>query len=161
MGLDAFIFCDCYEKGRLREPPPTGVSLLVGPDGSLEREQDDGTLESDIAWDTWRHQRACEHERGILLRHRLGNIALIGLLRSELQREAERFPIIVTQVIYGGSHAGDDLPIETIPALQQELELLHEFRCSTNEAASFMFEFRAKMLELVTTALSIGKPIAF
>ena len=161
MGLDAFVYCNCYEKGRLLEPPPTGVSLQVQPDGSLGRERDDGTLESDIAWDTWREQRACEHSGGILLHHRLGNIALIGLLRAELQREAGLFPILATKVVYSGSHGGDHLAVETIPALQRELELLGEFRCSTREAASFMSEFRAQMSELATSALSIGKPIAF
>src|SRR5678816_451352 len=99
MGLDAFVFCDCYEKGRLRESPPTGVTLRVEPDGSLGREHDDGTLESDHAWDTWREQRACDHGGGILLRHRLGNIALVGLLRAELHREADRFPILATKVV--------------------------------------------------------------
>ncbi len=161
MGLDAFVFCDCYEEGRLREPPPIGVTLRVEPDGALGREHDDGTLESDLAWDMWREQRACEHGGGILLRHRLGNIALVGLLRAELQREADRFPILATKVVYSGSHAGDFLSIETIPALQRELELLREFRCSTREAASFMSDFRAQMSELATTALSVGKPIAF
>jgi hypothetical protein len=56
MGLDAFIFCDCYEKGLLREPPPAGVTLCVEPDGSLGREQEDGTFESDLIWDEWREQ---------------------------------------------------------------------------------------------------------
>src|SRR2546426_2770125 len=148
MRLDAFVFCDCYEKGRLREPPPPSVSLRVQPDGSLGRERDDGTLESDLAWDMWREERACEHGGGILIRHHIGNIALVGLLRAELQQAADPFPILVSRVVYSGSHAGDFLPVETIPALQRELESLREFRCSTQEAASFMSEFRIKMSEL-------------
>src|SRR3954468_4531178 len=122
MGLDAFIFCDCYEKGLLREPPPAGVILQVEPDGSLGRQQQDTTLVSDLVWDEWREQGACEHGGGILLRHRLGNISLVGLLRAELQAKAERFPILVTKVVYSGSHAGDFLPVESIAALQTELE---------------------------------------
>jgi len=161
MGLDAFVFCDCYEKRRLLEPPPAGVSLHVQPDGSLGRGRGDGSLESDLAWDEWREQRACEHHGGILLHHRLGNISLVGLLRAELQREADRFPILTTKVIYSGSHAGDYLAFETIPALVRELELLREFRCSTPDAAGFMSGFRAQMSELATAALSVGKPIAF
>lgn len=161
MGLDAFIFCDCYEKGQLREQPPPGVTLRVEPDGSLGREQDDGMLESDLIWDDWRERRACEHSGGVLLRHRLGNISLVGLLRAELQREAERFPILITKVVYSGSHAGDSLPVETIPALQRELELLCEFRCSTREAYSIISEFRAQMSELANTAISVNKPIVF
>ena len=156
MGLDAFVFCDCYEKGRLRESPPAGVTLCVQPDGSLGREQDGGTLESDLAWDEWREQRACEHGGGILLRHRLGNISLVGLLRAELQREAERFSILVTKVVYSGSHAGDHLPVEQIPALQRELELLREFRCTSRKSDGFMTEFREQMSELAATALLIS-----
>lgn len=161
MGLDAFVFCDCYEKGRLREPPPTGVTLCVEPDGSLGREQDEGTLESDLAWDEWRERRACMHGGGILLHHRLGNISLVGLLRAELQHEAERFPILTKKVVYSGSHAGDFIPVEALLALQQELESLRTFRCSTRKATGFMSGFREQMSELAATALSVGKPIAF
>ena len=161
MGLDAFVYCDCYEKGRLRESPPTGFSLSVEPDGGLGRAGGAGTLESDLAWDIWREEQACEHLGGILLHHRLGNITLIGSLRSELQRAAERFPILLKQVVYSGSHAGDFLPVETIPILQIELKLLHEFRCNTRKTTSFMARFNTQMSELATTALSVGKPIAF
>jgi hypothetical protein len=161
MGLDAFVFCDCHEKGRLRTPPPAGVSLKLEADGSLGRVSDDGTIESDLSWDDWRERRACEHAGGILLHHRLGNISLIGLLRSELQREPSRFPILLTQVVYNGSHGGDYIAVETIPALQRELELLGEFRSSTREAAGFMAQFHAQMSELAATARTITKPIAF
>lgn len=161
MGLDAFVFCDCYEKGRLLEPPPGGVSVRVEPDGSLAPGQGHGTLEPGLAWDEWLEQRACEHRRGILVYHHLGNISLIGLLRAELQRVAGRFPMLVAKVVYSGAHGGDFLRVEEIPALQKELELLHEFRCSTRKADKFMSEFRAQMSELATTALSSAKPIAF
>lgn len=161
MGLDAFVYCDCYEKGRLREPPPAGVTLRIEDDGALGREQNDGTLESDLAWDGWRAKRACKHGGGILLHHRLGNIGLIGLLRAELQHEADRFPILVTKVIYSGSHAGDFLRADEVPTLQRELELLSEFRCSSRKADRFMAAFREQMSELATTALSISKPMAF
>lgn len=29
MALDAVVYCDCFEKGRLLEPPPGGVRLRV------------------------------------------------------------------------------------------------------------------------------------
>jgi hypothetical protein len=161
MGLDATVYCDCYEKGRLREPPPGGEGLRVYTDGSLGREHDDGELESDLAFDQWYYFRACEHSDGVLVGHHLGNIALIDLLRGELQREVERFPILCSRVIYSGTHAGDYLQVELIPDLQQELELLREFQCSSREADQYMKDFREKMFELASAALSIGKPIAF
>ena len=161
MGLDAFVFCDCYEKGRLRAPPPAGVTLRVEPDGSLGRQKDGATLEADLAWDQWHEREACAHPGGILLHHRLGNISLIGLIRAELQPEPEQFPVLLRKIVYSGSHAGDHLPVEEIPALQRELETLRGFRCSSRRADRFMVAFRDQMSQLVTTALSIGKPIAF
>ena len=161
MGLDARVYCDCYLKGRLLEPPPPGVTLRLEPDGSLGCERDVDAIQFGLEWDFWREERACQHTGGVLLHQRLGNISLIGLLRAELQREADRFPILLTRVIFSGSHAGDYLTVETIPALRRELELLGDFRCSTREADSFMAQFRAQMLELAATALSVAKPIAF
>jgi hypothetical protein len=161
MGLDAHVCCDCFEKGRLRESPPAGISLHVEPDGSLARQHDDSSLEADLAWDQWRYYRACEHTRGVLLHHRLGNIALIALLEDELARESGRFPILLKQVLYSGTHAGDFLSVEAIPSLQDELRTLAAFKCSTPEADVFLAEFRAQMSELADTAMSVDKPIAF
>ena len=75
-----------------------------------------------IAWDTWRAQSACEHPKGQLLHHRLGNISLIGSLRAELQRESVRFPILLGKVVHSGSHAGDYLPVGVVKNLQAELD---------------------------------------
>ena len=161
MSLDAFVFCDCYERGRLRAPPPVGVSLKVESDGSLGREGDDGTLEADLAWDRWREQLACEHPGGMLLRYRLGNISLIGSLRSELQREPSRFPILFSKVLFSGSHAGDYIPFDLVPALQRELEGLADFRCSARKTDAFMSEFRTQMSALVAASLAVSKPITF
>ena len=161
MGLDAFVFCDCYEKGRLREPPPGNVSVRVAEDGSLAREIDRNSLEDDLAWDRWQHCRACVHEGGVLLRHRLGNVSLIGNLRAELQRRPSHFPILLSKVIYSGSHGGDFLPVDSVPALRKELEALREFRCKIRESDDFMACFRDQMLQLVAASLSVNKPIVF
>lgn len=160
MSLDAHVYCDCYEKGKLSDPPPKGYSLELEEDGSLGYERDPNLIEYGFPWDEWR-RCACEHTDGVLLHHRLGNISLIGLLRLELQREPNRFPILVTKVVYNGSHAGDYLTVEEVRALQRELELLGEFKCSTREAQGFMTVFREQMLELVAAAISINKPIVF
>jgi hypothetical protein len=161
MGLDACVYCDCYEKGRLRTPPPGGVSLYVAPYGALECDGEHMPFDAVLAFDQWQAFSACEHERGVLLHHRLGNISLVALLRSELQREPSRFPILLTKVVYSGTHGGDYLTIETIPPLQRELEALTDFKCTTREADEFMAQFRVQMSELATTAISVAKPIAF
>ncbi len=159
MGLDACVYCDCYEKGRLLQPPPNGVSLHVEPDGSLGCE--DSAVVDWIAWDQWREQLACIHPAGMLLHHRLGNITLIGLIRAELNREPAKFPILLSKVVYSGSHAGDFLLVETIPALQEELDRLSDFKCSGPKAVPFISRFRAQMNELAAASRAVGKPVVF
>ena len=161
MSLDATVWCDCFEKGKLREPPPPGVLLRVEPSGFLTFNDAELPVETEIAMDQWRERRACKHPGCRLLHHRLGNIALIALLRSELKHEADRYPIICGKVLYSGIHAGDYLPLDTIPGLQRELDQLRDFKCSGEEANKFMIAFHAQMCELVGAALSVSKPIDF
>jgi hypothetical protein len=161
MSLDATVYCDCYEKGRLREPPPGDSSVLVDSDGSLCGEPGIRTVEELIAWDQWREHRACEHPRGEIVHHRLGNVSLIALLRGELQREASRFPVLLTKVLYNGIHAGDYLPVDLIPTLQREVEALSTSKSSDRKVEEFMSDFRTQMLDLIAASLSVGKPIAF
>src|SRR5689334_19584624 len=145
MGLDACVYCNCYEKGVMRTPPPNGVRLCVEPNGALECESEKMSFDAVRAFDQWQAFSACQHKRGVLLHHRLGNISLIGSLRSELQAESSRFPVLLTKVIYSGSHAGDFLALDAISVLQQELEALGHFQCSTAESAEFMTRFGAQM----------------
>lgn len=161
MGLDATVFCDCYEKGKLRTQPPPGVALQVEADGSLGTRGEHESLEAALAFDQWQASFACEHSNGVLLHHRLGNIALVGLLRSELRREPLRFPILLGKIVYSGTHGGDYIPVELVPELQKEIEALVDFKCSTKEADDFMSQFRTEMLDLVAASRSVNKPIAF
>ena len=161
MGLDACVFCDCFEKGRLRNPPPAGFATRVDPDGGLNPGRDNYSIEEILAWDEWRRSFACEHPNQELLHHRLGNISLIGSLRLELQGEVAHFPILLGKVVYSGSHAGDYLPVEVIEDLQRELEELARFNCRSKNSDEFMSRFRLQMLELVAASLSVMKPIVF
>jgi hypothetical protein len=77
MGLDATVYCNCFEMGMLREPPPCPDIVHVTPDGSLDCKSDD--LDTLLSFDRWLLERACEHENGILLHHRIGNLALVGV----------------------------------------------------------------------------------
>lgn len=158
MGLDAKVYCDCFEKGRLREPPPPGCHLSIGRDGGLLCVSDD--LDTKLAFDRWQ-LRACEHENGVLLHHRIGNIALVSDLRAELERQRGHFPMLLAKVLYGGVHAGDFLTVEEVARLLPEPKALAGFRCADGEMERFMREFRVQMTELAECALRVGKPIAF
>ena len=160
MGLDSFVFCDCFEKGRITNAPK-GVVLKVEPDGSLGHKGGLGSLESDLAWDNWRENLACEHSCGKLLHHRLGNVTLIGMFRTELNREPARFPILLGKVLYSGSHGGDFIETNIVPALRAEVETLAGFKCHKRTTQGFLDYFRQQMLELIAASESVNKPIAF
>ena len=102
MGLDATVYCDCFERGRLRTPPLPQWNVYV--DESGERFCDTDSLDEDLAFDVW-NLTACEHDRGAFLHQYLGNTTRVGLVRAALSRHAEWFPILLSRVVYDGVHA--------------------------------------------------------
>ena len=159
MGLDAVVYCDCFERRRLRAPPPTGCSLSVAADGSLLCGSDD--LDVQLAFDQWQLSRACEHEMGVLLHRYIGNIALVAALRGELQQEPDLFPLLLSKVLYNGVHSGDFIPLADLERLQPEVAALGELPCTDPEMAGLLVNFAAQMKDLVACGLRVGKPIAF
>lgn len=180
MGLDACVFCDCLEKGRNLKPLPNDVVIKVGADGYASVERNGEEVWEDLE---------CEHQFRFLIRHRLGNIALVGFLRWELNREASSYPFLLKRVVYSGSHTGDWIGLDQLPELQAELQRLATFKCAGNapksfdwsrllpnvfpfdlwrqnystaaESDRFMQTFRSQMLELIEVAKRAGKPISF
>jgi hypothetical protein len=172
MGLDAFVYCDCFERGQLREQPPAGCALSVSADGSLDCGSEN--LDLQIAFDRWQFSQACEHESGVLLHHRIGNIALVAELRTALNGQAGHYPLLLSKVLYNGTHSGDWLAVEEVKALQSELcrlvaaladkaELCRLVARSgyQSEVPSFLRSFAVQMGELVECALRVGKPLVF
>ena len=119
MGLDACVYCDCFERGRLRTQPRPEWRVYVGKEGYRRAATDD--LYEQMAFDAWDWRTACDHEDGVLLHHYLGNIALVGLFREILNPLADRLPVIVHQVIYSGTHCGDHLPLDAVEQLAPEV----------------------------------------
>ncbi|HEY3965846.1 MAG TPA: hypothetical protein VGM05_14905 [Planctomycetaceae bacterium] len=159
MGLDAVVYCDCLETGRLRELPPPGCEPIVSRDGSLNCRSNE--LNDQLAFDQWLQSRACEHENGVLLHHFLGNIATVAALRTELQRLPAQFPIMLTKVIYNGVHAGDCLDASQIAGLKSEILALSDFHGSTPDTDQLLRHFESQMVALVECAQRISKPISF
>jgi hypothetical protein len=119
MGLDATVYCDCFERGKLRTPPLPQWHFHVGESGARSCRTSD--LDEDLAFDQW-NITACEHEDGVLLHHYLGNITRVGLVREALSRHPQLFPIILGKVIHNGIHAGDMLTVEQVESMRPEVE---------------------------------------
>lgn len=159
MGLDAVVYCDCFELGRLKESPPPGCRLAVARDGSLLCGSDD--LQVQLAFDEWHFDRACEHENGILVHHYIGNIALVAALRAALAEMPEEFPLILSQVLYSGTHCGDFIAAHDVPDVQAEVEVLAEVHSKNPDIEEALRDFHSQMAELTECAVRVGKPIAF
>jgi hypothetical protein len=189
MGLDAFVYCDCVEKGQLKSPPPFPEHFHVDPSGfpSL-RSTDEG---SERAHDAWEASSPCPHPSFKFLHRRLGNIAAIQWVRQALHQVSQdpqkEYPILRLKVVYSGSHAGDFLNLDEVRALKQELKALRtvdlvgikltqgelvfspdgrtvdKTRWETAHEAEWEFlrGFFSKLEELVEASLNVGKPIAF
>jgi hypothetical protein len=97
MGLDGTVYCDCFERGRLRSPPQPQWNVYVDQSTARSNVYFDQSgsrtvgLDEDLAFNQW-NITACEHEDGVLLHHYLGNIARVGLLREELSGQLASFP---------------------------------------------------------------------
>jgi len=159
MGLDATVYCNCFETGTLKEPPPCLELVAIAPDGSLDcRSENPETL---LAFDQWLLHRACEHANGILLHYHIGNLAQVSLLRSELEREADMFPVSLVKILYSGTHSGDCLSLDDVRNVQSELKLLDGRVCLSDINQAYVAEYRQQMTELAEAALNVGKPISF
>ena len=159
MGLDATVYCNCFETGKLKELPPYIDLIRVADDGSLDCKSED--LELLLEFDQWLLRRACQHENGVLLHHRIGNIALIGLLRNELSRQAEKFPITLQKILYNGIHGGDYISLEDVKNLKNETDNFDGFVCFDKKNQEFVSDFRQQLKELINCSLQVEKPISF
>lgn len=165
MGLDAWVWCDCVEKGRLRVPHPFPDLLCLdetgGPDISS---QDPAIIERH---DEWLLRSPCEHNECTLMSHYLGNIGQIEHLRASLDAlrpsAQATFPVLRTRVIHSGSHCGDFLPVSEVEKLKQEVTELRRLDFSLLKAddAAQWTGFLQQLDDLIAASLSVGKPIVF
>jgi hypothetical protein len=159
MGLDARVFCNCYEKGVIRQPPPQPELVSVDESGDIFINTDNPEADF-LACDTWR-EHACEHDQGQLVSHRIGNIALVAVLRTALSRSAQSFPVMLSKVVYDGTHCGDFLSLKQVHALEHELPSLTEYHSVDPKEEKIIRHFESQMRDLVAASLAVGKPIVF
>jgi hypothetical protein len=177
MGLDAWVNCDCFEKNTLRVPPPFPEKMYIDEDGAPNMDADPyEVLESGEcrgpgweqirAFDDWLPD-ACEHGDFTFLHHRIGNIGWVGHLRALVASlaldPAAEFSIVWGKVIYSGSHCGDRIEVETVPALSAEVERLERRSASVlaEKEHEHLKYFCEQMRELCEASVEVKKPICF
>lgn len=159
MGLDARVYCNCFETGKLKEIPSYIDEVFVESYGCLNTKRKD--LEFLFEFDQWTYNRACGHENGVLIHHRIGNITRVANLRENLSDQAEKFPIILKNILYSGTHCGDFLSLDEVKSLEKEIEYLKDLVFSDETDRDRVDYFRQQLEELTKSALEMGKPISF
>jgi len=97
----------------------------------------------------------------MILSHRLGDLALVVLLREQLERCAPDFPTILGAVLYSGAHAGDYLTPDQVEAVRRELRSLRTIHADGQLEEEFLRHFEQQMRDLVACSLKMRKPICF
>ena len=158
MGLDAFVYCDCFERDNLRCSPPSGAEIIVAEDGNLVCESADDEVWA--AFNLWKSTKACLHPQMIVVHRALGATAVIDQLRAEISKDQARFPLLLRKVLYNGTHTCDWIPLAHMEQLGAEVKQLSEHRLkgATGDALHL---FQIQLAELIIAAQVVKKPICF
>ena len=165
MGLDAFVFCDCVEKKRLKTAHLFPKLLVIRRDGEPGIRSTDSKKQE--LHDRWMEKRACRHEQCMVAGNCLGNAGWISLLLTEIneisRKLGKEFPVLRDQVIYCGTHTGDYLRLKDVKRLEKEIKFLRaqDLKEMKVRDVEGMNEFLSKLEILVEASLKARKPIAF
>jgi hypothetical protein len=96
-------------------------------------------------------------EQGRAVARRISNIAAISELREEVSRLIGSSSFTITKILYSGSHCGDTIALESLPALSAELAQLRGTAKQSAELHQFVDSFE----ELVRAAKAERNPIVF
>lgn len=162
MSLNAVVYCDCVEKGRLTIPHPHPDLLFIDETGSPDIISDDPLdIESH---DRWESLRPCQHEHFWLAERWLGNTSLIGSIRELIEKHssdpAREYPTLWSKVIYDSSHSGDFLISNDVRKLSDEMDRLSRMENLLTTDTNLV-EFLRKLQDLIRASLSVNKPISF
>jgi hypothetical protein len=154
----AFVFCDCYEKGRLRRPPPNPEIVAVLPNGDLGyRNATPAQHEAFVAW----RAHACRHPEGRITGGKIGHLLPIQVVRDALSPHRRAFPIFVGKVLNCRPHTrSSHLTLKQVHKLKAELDRLENFWCGDPEVDQDLCCLGGQMKCLVSAALRFRKPIA-
>jgi hypothetical protein len=143
MGLDATVYrslknLPAHLRDRVICDPESGEVSLTDP-------KDDRIFESS-QFEAW-------HER-------IGNIALVSLIREEIAKAfGNHESLLSKKVVYSGSHCGDHIPFSEISVLSREIDELERITGASRspELATFIGQMR----KLIAAANREGTGIVF
>jgi hypothetical protein len=95
----------------------------------------------------------CEHQLGHVF---LGNISAIADVRQELKHLLASDSLLLTRVVYDGTHTGDSLASAELPELLAEISVAEQQRPSPHT-----LEFLRKLRQIAQVAQQHRRPLMF
>ncbi|WP_372366012.1 hypothetical protein [Candidatus Uabimicrobium sp. HlEnr_7] len=152
MGLDATVYCNCFQTKRMNVLPPKDWVIEVLNDGSLNCDNP--------FFIPWLDDEMCNHKYGVACEHYLGNITLISNLRNQVNKYQENIPIIWNEIIYSGTHCGSHMNVSRISDLHKEVIFLQKLSFQEQDKER-MDNFLQQLLELIEASNKYNHPISF
>jgi hypothetical protein len=163
MGLNAVVYCDDVENGRLRIPHPLPHLLVIGEAGCPTISSDD--LQDLFLHDQWEVKRPCSHEHFWLVEQWLGNARLISRISDSIAEMSKdpsvEYRVLWSKVVYSAVHSGDYLKVEEVAELKNEVIRLKNVKQVIEEDQSYLSSFLSKLENLIEASLRVKKPISF
>ena|ERR1019366_6342354 len=104
-------------------------------------------------------EREFPQQTRIAVEKRIGNIATVTALRHAAERVLNGDSILLSKVLYSGTHSGNSIPLSLISQVQEELTVLRRY--AENNADKALMQFVADLQELAAAASSQSNPIVF
>ncbi len=156
--LHAFVFCDCYEQGRLKRQPHNPEIVAVLPNGDLGYYR--ATREQHAAFVAWR-SHACRHPEGVVTGGQLGYRLPREVLHRAMSRHNRAFPIFIRKVLGCKPNTHNShLTLKQVEKLQAELVRLKNFHLADRKLDHELRCFYGQMKQLVRAAVKFQKPVA-
>lgn len=95
----------------------------------------------------------------IAIRRRLGNVAMIDTLYSEIVEILGVNSLLCSKVLYSGSHCGDILGLEVMNSLEKEINFIH--KNFDNKLSPVVKVFLSDMCKLIKVSKEQNNPIVF
>ena len=99
------------------------------------------------------------YEDRVAVSKRIGNINLVAALREEAESVLDEDSVVLSKVLYSGTHAGDTLDSRVFAQLERELSSLAQQAEQTGSQR--LKQFAADMKELLAAARAENNPIVF
>src|SRR5438105_15247441 len=104
-------------------------------------------------------ERRFPSHTGIAVRKRIGTISSVAELKQDTERVLNGESVILSKVLYSGTHGGDSIPMDLISKLEEELAVLRRY--AEENRIDRVMQFVSDMKDLVAAARSEGNPIVF